>query len=227
MDNKEKLVMRIEELLDEEIDTDNVQDKVRVIHKAIRLSEELVELAPKDGNSYYLLALSWYNFPHKSNVRSWHTSSNLLKALQIDPNHQYANQYLGYLYFDQDRLEEAKDRFDLTDHSFFQRTGENWRSIKAKELSLVCEIRLDTNGFDEAKLDTFISEYLDEYAQDKTTAEWPTELKQCAEWLFENGVDINNPLIFKIVTLSRDLGMTLWNRTLASYFGAKCQECRV
>ncbi len=216
----EKLLNKIDRLLNSEIDTDNIDEKVKVIKTAIRLSEKLVETASEDADSYYMLGLCWYNFPRCSNERSWRVRFNLLKALTIEPDHQFANQYLGYLYFDQDKLKEALNRFRLTDHSYFISIDQHWRSLKAKELALVCEIRLHTNGFSLSKLDSFLWEYLNKYEQDKIGVEWPVELKQCAEWLFENGKDINDPIVHKIVLLTKRIGMTFWNKELTQQIDA-------
>jgi len=72
---------------------------------ALRILNQLVELQPNNADVYNLIG-----FCLREKGRYGQAEQYYLKALQIDPNHLGANEYLGELYVKTGHLDQARQR---------------------------------------------------------------------------------------------------------------------
>ena len=184
-------VSRFDALL-AEVDEIGRKAEIKVVEKAIRIAENLVQGHPGDSDAYQMLGLAWYYYPRSTSWRSWHCRQALEQALALDPDHQYALQYLACLNFDQERYVEALAHLEQLSPTFFVELGLEDRALKNAELAFVCRLRIDSGSFDDASFLEFREWFLDAKERedlDPATGSyhWPQELRECAEWLLEQG----------------------------------------
>jgi hypothetical protein len=182
----------VERLLNDESVTDDPDLKRFLVVDAVSKAQDLIRRCPDDADFRHLLGLAWYHHPDKSAERSAAIRDALHRALDIDPCHQFANQYLGYINFDEADYETALNHFRNTDHDFFISIQQKWRSLKAIELAFVCELRLG-QSVNLAALNAFFDDYLAEERRDIPNTVVTLELRRCAEWLFDQSGDVSQP----------------------------------
>jgi tetratricopeptide (TPR) repeat protein len=192
------LYVEVEYLLEEEAVTDDRDLKRSLVRGAISKAQHLIRRCPDDPDFLHLLGLAWYHYPDKSKERSAAIRDAMRRALDIDPHHQFANQYLGYINFDEADYDTALKHFRNTDHEFFISIHQKWRSLKAIELAFVCELRLGRT-VDLAALHDFFDDYQREERSDVPNTVVTLELRRCAEWLFEQCGDVKEPPLDAIV----------------------------
>ncbi|MEM7312609.1 MAG: hypothetical protein AAF497_05605, partial [Planctomycetota bacterium] len=90
----------VERLLNAESETDNVDVKRNLVDTAISKATALVQQSPNNADFHYLHGLAWYHHPDKSDARLTNIRSAFQRALSIEPQHHFSNQYLGYTNFD-------------------------------------------------------------------------------------------------------------------------------
>ena len=89
------------------IDDENYQGAIEALEKALAESSD-------DADLLNLLAYS-----HRKSMRFVIALDYYQKALQIDPEHRGANEYLGELYLQMDRLDLALERLKVLDKDCF------------------------------------------------------------------------------------------------------------
>jgi hypothetical protein len=98
---------------------------------------------PENAPAFHLLGLCWYRIPKVSVATQQSAEEAFRCCLAIDPEHQYANLFLGYLLFDAKRHKEADERFAEIDPEFFVAQSQQWRMVKNDELRLCCRLELE------------------------------------------------------------------------------------
>ena len=73
--------------------------------KAIPLLEKVVAESPRDADAHNYLGYSHRKIGDKEKAFAHYT-----RALELDPNHRGANEYLGELYLEMNDLPKAEDR---------------------------------------------------------------------------------------------------------------------
>ncbi|MBX7169783.1 MAG: hypothetical protein K1X72_02425 [Pyrinomonadaceae bacterium] len=110
---------------------------------AKNLVEECLEEQPDDYLCWYLLGLIWYNFSFNSKERSENCEKALKKSIEIRPDYNWSNMYLGHLYFDQRKFEIALSQFEKLSSEYFKELDLYWRVLKYEELILCCKLYLN------------------------------------------------------------------------------------
>ncbi|GAA5510700.1 hypothetical protein [Novipirellula caenicola] len=187
-----------ERLLDDESVADDDHVKRTLVDTAIEKATELVHRSPDNPDFHHLLGLAWYHHPDKTDARLDQIRSAFQRALSLDPQHQFANQYLGYINFDVADYADAYERFASTNHEFFFSIDQKWRSLKATELAFVCQLRLGRD-IDLDKLNQFFAFYLAEEREQVPNTVIPIELRRCAEWLFDQTGNVDDEPLRSIV----------------------------
>ncbi len=180
----------VERLLDDESTTDDPDTKRSLVLDAVSKARDLIQRRSDDPDFYHLLGLAWYHHPDQSPERSVSIRKALSRALLLDPSHHFANQYLGYINFDEADYEVALRHFRNTDHAFFVFIDQKWRSLKAIELAFVCELRLG-RPIDSAAFNAFSNDYLAEEREDIPNTVVTLELRRCAEWSFDQSGNVD------------------------------------
>jgi tetratricopeptide (TPR) repeat protein len=119
----------------------------------------LTTAEPKNSDAFHLLGLCWYEFPEISADTQRHAEKAFRDALAIDPEHQYANLFLGHVLFDMMRYEEADQRFAMIDPKFFIARTQQWRVVKNDELRLCCRLELEPASVTFHELDALCQRY--------------------------------------------------------------------
>lgn len=74
-------------------------------NKAVNLLERVVADSPRDADAYNYLGYSQRKLGQRDKALASYT-----RALELDPNHRGANEYLGELYLDMKNLPKAEER---------------------------------------------------------------------------------------------------------------------
>jgi hypothetical protein len=220
----DRLFEEIDQLLTEESCTAIEDEKRRSVHIAIGKAGQLVEMEPNNADAHHILAICWYHHPSKTPERSQQIRHHLNVVLALNPDHQFANQYLGYINFDDGNYSESLSYFERTDFDYFDSLDQKWRTLKARELIIVCKLRLGYASFNLWELRAFVAAYQEQLRLDDANTAWPLELRVCAEWLFERGVQADSPVIDTIMRFFDELGFlkTVKNqRLLDSWNGGR------
>jgi tetratricopeptide (TPR) repeat protein len=77
--------------------------KAKEYAKAIPLLEQVINSDPRDADAYNLLGYSFRNLGNKQSALAYYQ-----RALQLNPNHRGANEYLGQLYLRMGKMKEAQ-----------------------------------------------------------------------------------------------------------------------
>ena len=194
-----------ERLLSDESDADDEDVKRNLVDAAIGKATELLRRLPDNPDFHHLLGLAWYHHPDKTDARLGNIRSALQRALSLDPEHQFANQYLGHIDFDVADYAAAYERFATTDHAFFVSIEQKWRSLKAIELAFVCQLRLGRD-VDLDNLNRFFASYLAEEREQIPNTVVPNELRRCAEWLFDQNGNADAEPLHSIVNFLHACG---------------------
>ena len=96
----------------------------------------------KDADSWHLAALAWYEHSEGSTRRSKMIRFCEARALEIDPAHQFARQYLAYQQFDDGEYEDALGSLELLKPEYFEDLDQHWRVLKNRELVLAAQLHL-------------------------------------------------------------------------------------
>lgn len=195
----------VERLLNDESVADDDNAKRTLAYTATEKATELVRRSPDDPDLHHLLGLAWYHHPDKTAARLVQIRLALQRALSLDPKHQFANQYLGYINFDVADYAAAYEHFAYTDHAFFDSIDQKWRSLKATELAFVCQLRLGRD-VDLVSLSQFFASFLAEEREQIPNTVVPIELRRCAEWLFDETGNLDVEPLRSIVGFLRDSG---------------------
>jgi tetratricopeptide (TPR) repeat protein len=137
--------------------------------KHLRISENLVKecLAEnsQDNKCWYLLGLIWYCFPLDYKERSENCEAALKKAIEIKPDDDWSNMYLGHLYFDEKKFEIALHQFEKVNSNYFDALDLHWRVLKLEELVLCCKLYPDFDRIEDVEIEKYAKkcENTDEY----------------------------------------------------------------
>jgi tetratricopeptide (TPR) repeat protein len=195
-----------EALLIDACSTDDEAEQLRLADAAVEQGKQLVEQHRGAADAHYMLALCWYHHPTRSRNRSDQVRDHLDIALGLDRDHQFANQYLAYINLDELRFEAALARLERTNYEYFREIGQVWRALKAQELTVVCRLRTGRQSFDLQELRDFTAAYLEQFHEDPSHTTWPLELQACAEWLYDRGETIDNPILATILRFLEEIG---------------------
>jgi tetratricopeptide (TPR) repeat protein len=117
----------------------------------------LTSAEPENSEAFHLLGLCLYDLPISTDTQR-QAEAAFRGALAIDPEHQYANLYLGHVLFDMQRYKEADECFARIDTEFFV-NKQRWRVVKNDELRLCCRLQLDTAAVSFPELDALCERY--------------------------------------------------------------------
>ena len=183
----------------------------------IEYAERLVRLHPDNADAYHMLGLAWYEYPSSASFRFWRCRMALERATAIDPDHQYALQYLAYLAFDQERYNEALRFQARLRPSYFIERDQEWRALKNAETVLVCRMKCEPHVFPQEEFAKFRSWYLDARKREDGFGDGsyvpPQELREYAEWVFESGAQFPDSRLNDILTF---LHTILYHDTIRS-----------
>jgi hypothetical protein len=166
--------------------------------KHLRISENLVKecLAEnsKDNKCWYLLGLIWYCFPSDNQERSINCETALKKAIELKPDDNWSNMYLGHLYFDERKFEIGLPQFKKVSSKYLDKLDLHWRVLKLEELILCCKLYLD---FDAIEIDE-----IEKYAKVCETAEeyeliFPLEITRCI-WELSEKIEVDKSKLKRI-----------------------------
>ena len=131
----------------------------QTLHQLIKELGFLTSSEPENADAFHLIGLCWYKLPEASAERERKAEEAFRSCLAIDPEHQYANLFLGHVLFDMRRYEEALERFVKVDPNFFIARTQQWRVVKNDELRLCCRLELRRASVAFHEVDTLCERY--------------------------------------------------------------------
>ena len=140
-------------------DTSHEHLRSESLNQLIEDLGSLTSREPKNSDAFHLLGLCWYELSEISVDTQLHSEKAFRDALAIEPEHQYANLFLGHVLFDMKRYEEADQRFAMIDPEFFIARTQQWRLVKNDELRLCCRLELEPAGVSFLELDRICERY--------------------------------------------------------------------
>jgi len=163
-----------------------MEDKTRqrtLFDALVREVEEIAASRPDDAEFNHLAGLCWYQHPETSDERSRLARSYLERAVQLNPDHQFARLFLAHHHFDEKRYLESLDCLLAVDYDYFTNRDQSWRNLKADELKLTCELYLssgDTPLADAKRLADQVERLADRYSDAAPeNCAVPTEIVWC------------------------------------------------
>ena len=104
-------------------------------------------------------------------------------AVQAEPQHLFADLYLGHTLFDREEYKEALAHFSRADELRFAELGQDWRILKNRELILCCRL------YTQSRLPSIkaMDELIEIYGQDPVAAPVPIEIVRCLDELTWRG----------------------------------------
>lgn len=112
---------------------------------------------------YALFHMPGHEEPDFVEAESW-----LLRALTMEPTNMYATYYLGCLYFEYDRPNQAITYLSQIPKNWFSQFDQEWRDLKRREILLSCRMILD-----EAIDAQEIAEIIQVHRADPADEVWP------------------------------------------------------
>jgi hypothetical protein len=155
-----------------------------LFQRATAAAERLATDFPLAADAQHLAGLCWYDSLGSAPDRLRRAEGFFRRAMALDPSHPFAFVYLAYLLFDQGRMAEALPLFQMTDRSFFEKQGQQWRNLKTDELILVCRLRLGADWVAAGEVGQLVERFL---AMGSPEAPVPRELAECAADLARQG----------------------------------------
>ncbi len=154
--------------------------------KHLQISESLVKecLAQnaRDNKCWYLLGLIWYCFPSDYQERSINCETALKKAIELKPNDNWSNMYLGHLYFDEKKFDIALHQFAKISPKYFDELDLHWRVLKLEELILCCKLYLDFDKVEDVEIENYAKKCK---KTDESEYVFPLEIMRCVLELSE------------------------------------------
>lgn len=114
---------------------------------------------PENSEAFHLLGLCWYELPNVTADTQRQAENAFRCCLAIDPEHHYANLFLGHVLFDTKRYKEANERFAKIDPNFFAAQTQQWRIVKNDELRLCCRLETETAEVAFHEIDSLCERY--------------------------------------------------------------------
>jgi tetratricopeptide (TPR) repeat protein len=118
----------------------------RILREAIAMLQAAPTEPSTAADALHLLGLCWYELPQGGEEELQKAKDAFVAALDFDPNHQYANLFLGHALFDMGQYDDALARFRRFDTSYFRARDQEWRVVKNDELILCCRLQTDETG---------------------------------------------------------------------------------
>ena len=187
------------ELADDEGSQRNLLDD------AISKLSKLIGDHPDNSQYQHLAGLCWYHYPSDDVTRTVKATLHFSKALEIDPAHQFANIYLGYLEFDNGNYNKALNYFERVQSDYFLSLDQQWRILKNNELKICCRLYIDVNSVSTEEIANLVEDYL---ATDETEAARPDEITQCLTSLLPSSDPKLNEMVHHVVELVEKLDYT-------------------
>lgn len=153
--------------------------KLKHLNIAKNLVEECLFERPDDFRCWYLLGLIWYNFSLDSVERSENCEKALKKAIELKPDYNWSNMYLGHLYFDQRKFEVALSQFEKLDANYFDELDLHWRVLKYEEQILCCKLYLNFREVEYAEIDRYAESCESFFEMEDYGYVFPLELMRC------------------------------------------------
>jgi tetratricopeptide (TPR) repeat protein len=159
---------------------------VKHLKIAENLAKECLTENPQDNKCWYLLGLIWYCFPSDYQAdyqeRSVNCETALKKAIELKPDDDWSNMYLGHLYFDEKKFEIALHQFEKVSSEYFDGLDLHWRVLKLEELILCCKLYLDFDRIEDVKIEKYAEKC---EKTDESKYVFPLEMMRCVLELSE------------------------------------------
>lgn len=143
------------------------------------LVEECITEKPDDYNCWYLLGLIWYSFSSDSEERSENCEKALKKSIEIRPDYNWSNMYLGHLYFDEQKFEIALSQFNKLNAEHFDAVDLHWRVLKYEELILCCRLYLSFGEVKFNEVEKYAKSCEESEESDEYAYLFPQEIMRC------------------------------------------------
>lgn len=131
----------------------------RGLSRARALLADVISGADADADAFHLLGLCWYELPDGGDDALREAEAAFRAALTKEPDHQYANLYLGYVLFDTGRYREAYARCSDVNATYFAQRDQQWRVVKNEELKLCCRLQIDPDSVDREEVKVLCERY--------------------------------------------------------------------
>ena len=159
-DSLRKLCAEVEGLLDEATVTKVAERRNELLAQARQNVIDCLMQAPEDPFINYLAGLTMYKSFCEDETYGPKAEYYLSKASSLDPTNQFACLFLGHLYFDTKRFQEALARFTTVDQGYFKSINQLWRVLTINELILCCRLFLNDYSLSMDDFDVLVSEFL-------------------------------------------------------------------
>lgn len=158
---------------------------------------------PENADLHHLMGLCWYQDDQDTKNGMPLAEQSFKAALEIEPEHQYANLYLGHVYFDTRRYEQALNLFAKADANYFNERMQLWRNLKNAELILCCRMYLNQDEVTFSDFEVLCALYECTNQIDSTDVPVPQEILTCVARVFENNPSKITPMAYRVIEMIR------------------------
>jgi hypothetical protein len=158
---------------------------------------------PDNANLHHMMGLCWYWDNQDSKEGKPFAEQSFKSALELEPANQYANLYLGHVYFDTARYAEALRLFSKLDAGYFEEVSQRWRNLKNAELILCCRMYLNLEDVKPSEVEEMCLMYESVYQEDSSEPPVPIEILVCVAKLFKSNTDRMTPIASRVIELFR------------------------
>jgi tetratricopeptide (TPR) repeat protein len=188
---------------DEAICEDDESKQEMLLTKArLKMADMLVSY-PENADLHHLMGLCWYR-DNQDTVNAMLLAEQSFKSvLELESEHQYAKLYLGHVYFDTQRYEQALNLFAKVDADYFNERMQLWRNLKNAELILCCRMYLNLDEVILSDVEDLCALYETANSLDRTDVPVPQEILACIAKLFENHSSKLQPIAYRAMEMVR------------------------
>jgi tetratricopeptide (TPR) repeat protein len=202
--NIKTIIEKSDELLLEAICEDDETKRTELLADArLQLTDALTRY-PENADLHHMLGLCWYWDDQDSKNGKPGAEQAFKSALEFKSTHQFANLYLGHVYFDTGKYDAALNLFSKADANYFESLEQHWRNIKNAELILCCRLYLKLDDVGLAEIEDLCRLY---ESADDIDAPLPLEIIVCVAKLIEKNPDKLKPMAFRLVKMVQQIGV--------------------
>jgi tetratricopeptide (TPR) repeat protein len=147
-------------LLHEARTSSSKEEREKLLGKAREELQFYLRGRANDAEANYIAGLVMYYSFCLHEEYGHETVGYLQKAVDLEPEHQFARLFLGHYYFDIGAYEQALDYFESVDEEYFLSIGQQWRVLKLHELVLCCKLTLGSPAITLSSFELLVQEFV-------------------------------------------------------------------
>jgi tetratricopeptide (TPR) repeat protein len=149
------------------------EESSALLASARETADNCLNIRPDSAEANYWAGLAMYDSFCLDEGYGGQAEKYFLRAVELDPRHQFARMFLGYYYYDTGAYQLALGWFRTVEEDFFLSIRQRWQFLTLHELILCCQIALDNGDVTISSFQSLAKEFL---SADRDDAPAPVHL---------------------------------------------------